>query len=133
MPSTNTSRTHGAGWSPELLTVLGAVLAVGVALGALTFTGLAQVRADMHTMEERLRDDMQAMEGQLREDMQTMETRIREDMQIMEARIREDMQTMEGRLRQDTRELRGDVAQLRERASNLEGRLAEGSPSPTSL
>lgn len=133
MPSTNASRIHGAGWSPELLTVLGAVLAVGVALGALIFTGLAQVRADMHTMEERLRDDMQAMEGQLREDMQTMERRIREDMQIMEARIREDMQTMEGRLRQDTRELRGDVAQLRERASNLEGRLAEGSPSPTSL
>ena len=144
MPSMNASRTHGAGWSPELLTVLGAVLAVGVALGALIFTGLAQVRADMHTMEERLRDDMQGMEGrlrddmqgmegQLREDMRAMEKRIREDMQIMEARIRDDMQTMEGRLRQDTRELRGDVAQLRERASNLEGRLAEGSPSPTSL
>ena len=122
MPSTNASRAHGAGWSPELLTVLGAVLAVGVALGALIFTGLAQVRADMHTMEERLREDMQTIEGRLREDMQTME-----------GRLREDMQTIEGRLRQDTRELRGDVGQLRERVSSLEGRLAEGSLSPTSL
>jgi len=122
MPSTNASRTHRAGWSPELLTVLGAVLAVGVALGALIFTGLAQARADMYTMEERLREDMQTMEGRLREDMQTMEQRLRED-----------MQTMEGRLRQDTRELRGDVGQLRERVSNLEGTLADGRLSPTSL
>ena len=40
---------------------------------------------------------------------------------------------MEGRLREDTRELRGDVGQLRERVSNLEGTLAEGRLSPTSL
>ena len=48
--------------------MLGAVLAVGVALGALMFTGLAQVRADMLTMEQRLREDMQTMEGRLRQD-----------------------------------------------------------------
>ena len=94
------SGRHDPGWSPELLTVLGAVLAVGIGLGALLFTGLDQVRQDMQAMEERLRQDSQSMEG---------------------------------RLRQDTRELRGDVGQLRERVSNLEGRLAEGSVSPTSL
>ena len=96
MTTTNASGRHGPGWSPELLTVLGAVLAVGVGLGALLFTGLDQVRRDIQT-------------------------------------VRADMQTMEGRLRQDTRELRGDVGQIRERVSNLEGRLAEGSASPTSL
>lgn len=112
----------GSGWSPELLTVLGAVLAVGVALGTLIFTGLGQVRADMHAMETRLR-----------EDMRTTEARLREDMQTTEARLREDMHTMEGRLREDTRELRGDVGQVRERISRLEGRQAEDGTPPASL
>ena len=54
----NGSGGRGAGWSPELLTVLGAVLAVGVALGTLIFTGLNQVRKDMSAVEARLREDM---------------------------------------------------------------------------
>jgi len=111
MTNSNGRRGSSSGWSPELLTVLGAVLAVGVALGTLIFTGLDQVRSDM----------------------QTMETRLREDMQTIEARLREDMQTMEGRLREDTRELRGDVGQVRERISRLEGRQAEDRIPPTSL
>lgn len=111
MTNSNGRRGSGSGWSPELLTVLGAVLAVGVALGTLMFTGLSQVRSDMHAMEVRLR----------------------EDMQTIEARLREDMQTMEGRLREDTRELRGDVGQVRERISRLEGRQAEDRKPPTSL
>lgn len=128
MTTGNTAARHGSSWSAELLTLLGAVLAVGVALGALVFTGLEQVRqdvqavrADMHTTESRIREDMQAMEGRLREDMQTIE-----------GRLREDMQTMEGRLREDMREIRGDVGQLRERVSGLEGRPAEIEVSPAS-
>ena len=122
MSNTNGSGGRGTGWSPELLTVLGAVLAVGVALGTLIFTGLNQVRKDMSAVEARLR-----------EDMRTMEARIREDMGTTEARIREDMGAMEGRLREDTRELRGDVGLLRERVSTMEGRLSGDEPSRTSL
>ena len=87
--TTNAGRAHGSGWSPELLTVLGTVLAVGVALSALLLTGLDQVREDMHAME--------------------------------------------GRLREDIRDLRDDLGDLRERVSRLEGRLAEGEVSRTSL
>ena len=133
MSNMNGSGGRGAGWSPELLTVLGAVLAVGVALGTLIFTGLNQVRKDMSAVEARLREDMGTMETRLREDMGTMETRLREDMGTMEARIREDMGAMEGRLREDTRELRGDVGLLRERVSTMEGRLSGDEPSRTSL
>jgi len=122
MTSSDGRRGAGSGWSPELLTVLGAVLAVGVALGALIFTGLSQVRADMHAMETRLR-----------EDMQTTEARLREDMQAMEDRLREDMQTIENRFREDTRELGGDVGQVRERISRLEGRQTEDGTPPALL
>ena len=114
MTTADTRTRNGPGWSPELLTVLGAVLAVGVGLGALIFTGLDHVRQDIQVV---------------RTDMRTLETRLRAEVQT----IREDMQTMEGRLREDTRELRGDVGQVRERVSNLEGHLAEGGASPMSL
>lgn len=94
----NQSTTRNHGWSPELLTVLGAVLAIGVGLAGLILNVQAQVR----------------------DDMRAMETRIREDMGAMEVRIREDV-----------RELRGDVGELRERVSHLEGRFDGGGISAT--
>lgn len=94
----NTARSHG--WSPELLTVLGAMLAIGVGLAGLILNVQAQVSEDMRAMETRIH---------------TMETRIREDMAAMEAGIREDV-----------RELRADVGELRERVSRLEGRFDRG-------
>ena len=105
----NQSTTRNHGWSPELLTVLGAVLAIGVGLAGLILNVQAQVR----------------------EDMRAMETRIREDMGVMEMRIREDMGVMEVRIREDVRELRGDVGELRERVSHLEGRFDGGGISAT--
>ena len=128
MTTGNTTARHGSSWSAELLTLLGAVLAVGVALGALFFTGLEQVRQDV----QAVRADMHTTESRIREDMQAMERRLREDMQTMEGRLREDMQTMEGRLREDMREIRGDVGQLRERVSGLEDRPDEIGVSPAS-
>ena len=106
MATANATARHGSSWSAELLTLLGAVLAVGVALGALFFTGLEQVRQDVQA--------------------------VRADMRTTESRIREDMHAMEGRLREDMREIRGDVGQLRERVSGLEGRPAESGVSPAS-
>ena len=99
MPS-NQSTTRNHGWSPELLTVLGAVLAIGVGLAGLILNVQAQVR-----------DDMRAMETHIREDMGAMEVRIREDV----------------------RELRGDVGELRERVSHLEGRFDGGGVPATRL
>ena len=103
-------RSHG--WSPELLTVLGAVLMIGVGLAGL-----------MLNMQGQIREDMRSLETRLRADMELMETRLRTDMELMEGRLREDMGVMETRLREDMREIRSDVGKLRERVSHLEGRL----------
>ena len=140
------ARNHG--WSPELLTVLGAMLAIGVGLAGLILNVQAQTREDMRAMETRIREDMAAMEAGIRKDMHAVETRIREDMAAMEKRIRgdmaameasiredmaameagirRDMGTMEERIREDVRELRGDVVDVRERVSHLEGRFDGG-------
>ena len=126
----NQSAAKNRGWSPELLTVLGAMLAIGIGLAGLILNVQAQVREDIRAMETRIRADMASME-----------TGIRADMGAMEMRIREDMGAMETRIREDVRELRSDVAQVRERVSHLEGRfdrdgvltpLPGDTPSPTS-
>ena len=94
MTSTGTKgeigRRNNHGWSPELLTLLGAMLAIGVGLAGLMLNFQGQVRDDIHALETRLR---------------------------------EDMRTGESRIREDVRELRGDVGELRERISHIEGRL----------
>ena len=143
-------RNHG--WSPELLTVLGAVLAIGVGLAGLMMNMQGQIREDMRSMEAGIREDMRSIEVGIREDMRSMEAGIRGDMQGMEAGIRGDMQGMEAgirgdmrgmetRIREDVRELRSDAGDLRERVSHLEGHLIPedapiaqpgGSPPPTS-
>ena len=127
----NQSTVRNYGWSPELLTVLGAVLAIGVGLAGLILNVQAQVRDDMraiethiHAMETRIREDMSAMEAGIRGDMSAMETGIRGDMSAMETGIRRDMGAMEVRIREDVRE-------LRERVSHLEGRFDGGSTPAT--
>ena len=125
----NTVRNHG--WSPELLTVLGAMLAIGVGLAGLILNAQAQVREDMRAMETRIRADMASMGAGIRADMASMEAGIRADMGAMEMRIREDMGAIETRIREDVRELRSDVVQVRERVSHLEGRFdRDGVPTP---
>ena len=62
MPSDRSSaRSHG--WSPELLTVLGAMLVIGVRLAGSILNVQARIRQDMRTMETRICEDMVAMEG----------------------------------------------------------------------
>ena len=134
------SRSHG--WSPELLTLLGAMLTIGVGLAGLMFNFQGQVREDIRTLETRLRGDMGTMETRLHgemkateirlhREMKAMETRIIRDLDRREARIREDMRTGETRIREDVRELRGDVGELRERVSHIEGRFGtEDTPVP---
>ena len=68
------ARSHG--WSPELLTLLGAMLAIGVGLAGLMFSFQGQVRDDIRAVETRLREDMGTMETRLREEMNSVETRI---------------------------------------------------------
>ena len=110
--TTGEKAARSSGWSPELLTLLGAVLAIGVGLAGLMFSFQGQAREDIRAVEIRLRDDMGTMETRLREEMKAMETRIISDLDRREARIREDI-----------RELRGDVGELRERVSHIEGRF----------
>ena len=103
MTSSTTGETaaRSPGWSPELLTLLGAVLAIGVGLAGLMFS----------------------FQGQAREDIRAVETRLREEMKAMETRIISDLDRREARIREDIRELRGDVGALRERVSHIEGRF----------
>ena len=88
--------------SVELISVLVAVLAIGVALAGLILTSNRGLRKDM------------------REDMKQWESRLREDMKQWESRLREAMGKLESRLREDTSQLRDDIKQLGDRVSRVE-------------
>ena len=49
-----TGRNHG--WSPELLTLLGTMLAIGVGLAGLILNVQAQVREDIRELREDVRE-----------------------------------------------------------------------------
>ena len=63
----NQSAARKHGWSPELLTVLGAVLAIGVGLAGLILNVQVQVRDDIRAMETRIREDVRELREDVRE------------------------------------------------------------------
>ena len=67
---------RGHDWSPESLTLLGAMLAIGVGLAGLMFSFQGQVREDIRAGETRPREDMDTMETRLRKEMKAVEARI---------------------------------------------------------
>ena len=81
-------RNHG--WSPELLTLLGAVLMIGVGLSGLILNMQGQIREDLRSLETRLREDMELMESRLREDMREGPSDV--------GKLRERESRLEGRL-----------------------------------
>ena len=85
MSTAGNSAVRRQGWSAELLTVLGAMLAIGVGLAGLILNVQAQVREDMRAMETHIH---------------AMETRIREDVRELRGdvgEVRERVANLEGR------------------------------------
>ena len=88
--------------SVELISVLVAVLAIGVAQSGLILTSNRGLRQDMARQESRLRDDI----SQLRDDMGKLESRLRDDIKQLGDRV--------GRLEHSQAHLGGLLEGLRE-------------------
>ena len=88
--------------SIELISVLIAVLVVGVTLAGLILTSSRGLRQDMAQQEARLRDDI----SQLRDDMGKQESRLRDDIKQLGDRV--------GRLEHSQAHLGGLLEGLRE-------------------
>ena len=85
--------------SVELISVLVAVLAMGVTLAGLILTSSRGLRQD-------IRQDMARMESQLREDIGKLESRLRDDIKQLGDRV--------GRLEHSQARLEGLLEGLRE-------------------
>ena len=88
--------------SVELISVLVAVLVMGVTLAGVILTSSRGLRQDMAQQEARLREDI----SQLRDDMGKLESRLRDDIKQLGDRV--------GRLEHSQAKLEGLLEGLRE-------------------
>ena len=98
----------------ELLSIIGTIVAVGIALGAVVI----ESNANLHS---ELRTEMQDLRTEVSTEMQTLRTEVRTDI----ADVRTEMQTLRTEVRADIRALEQRLAGVERRQARTEG-LLEG-------
>ena len=93
----------------ELLSIIGTILAVGIALGTV-----------MITSDANLRTEMQTLRTEVNTEMQTLRTEVRTDI----ADVRTEMQTLRTEVRTDIADVRTGIRALEQRLAGVERRQA---------
>ena len=75
----------------ELLTIIGTIAAVGIALGAVVIGS----NANLH---EEIRVEMQSLRAEMRTEMHTLRMDVRAEMQDFRTEVRSDIRSLETRL-----------------------------------
>ena len=75
----------------ELLSIIGSIVAVGIALGAVVIGSNANLHAELRT-------EMQTMRTEVGTDMQTLRTVVGAEMQTLRTEVRTDFRALETRL-----------------------------------
>ena len=106
--------------SIELISVLVAVVAIGVTLGGLILISNRGLRQDMAQLRRDMREDIGKLESRLREDIGKLESRLDERIDRLEARLRDDIKQLGdrvGRMEHSQAKLEGLLEGLREAIS----------------
>ena len=78
----------------ELLSIIGTIVAVGIALGAVVIESNANLRTELRTEMQDLRTEVRTDIADVRTDMQTLRTEVRADI----TDVRTDIRALEQRL-----------------------------------
>ena len=75
----------------ELLSIIGSIFAVGIALGAVVIGSNAnlhaELRTEMQTLRTEVNTEMQALRTEVNTEMQTLRTEVRADIRALEHRL----------------------------------------------
>ena len=125
----------------DLMSVLVAVVAVGVGLAGLTLTAFKGLRNEMRGLRQEMQDETQGLRCEMRDETQGLRREMREEFQGLRREMREEFQGLREEtrdeiqgLREETRQefqgLRGhmvridtQIGDLQERMANVEGLL----------
>ena len=98
----------------ELLSIIGSIFAVGIALGAVVIGSNANLHSELRT-------EMQTLRTEVNTEMQTLRTEVNTEMQT----LRTEMQALRTEVRADIRALEHRLAAVERRQARTEG-LLEG-------
>ena len=105
----------------ELLSIIGTILAVGIALGTVMITSNANLRTEVRTDIADVRTEMQALRTEVNTEMQALRTEVNTEMQTLRTEVRTDIADV----RTDIRALEQRLAGVERRQARTEG-LLEG-------
>ena len=75
----------------ELLSIIGSIFAVGIALGAVVIQSNAnlhaELRTEMQTLRAEVNTEMQTLRAEVNTEMQTLRTEVRADIRALEYRL----------------------------------------------
>ena len=97
----------------ELLSIIGSIVAAGIALGAVVIGSNASLHANLRT-------EMQTLRTEVRTDI----TDVRTEMQSLRAEVNTEMQTLRTEVRTDIADVRTDIRALEHRLVAVERRQA---------
>ena len=97
----------------ELLSIIGSIFAVGIALGAVVIGSNANLHAELRT-------EMQTLRAEVRTDIAD----VRTEMQALRAEVNTEMQTLRAEVRTDIADVRTDIRALEHRLAGVERRQA---------
>ena len=100
----------------ELLSIIGTILAVGIALGTVMITSNANLRTEVQTLRTEVRADI----TDVRTEVQTLRTEVRADI----TDVRTEMQALRTEVRTDIADVRTDIRALEHRLAAVEQRQA---------
>ncbi len=111
--------------SVELISILTAIVAVGVALAGVILTSSRGLRQDMERLESRLDVRISAQESRLDVSISALESRLETQINHLRGEIAEFRERMTNGIGELRERMAHEVSELRERMAKLEG-LLEG-------
>ena len=104
----------------ELLSIIGTILVVGIALGTVMITSNATLRTEVQTLRTEVRADI----TDVRTEMQTLRAEVNTEMQALRAEVNTEMQALRTEVRTDIADVRTDIRALEHRLAAVEQRQA---------
>ena len=109
----------------ELISVMVAVLAVGVTLSGVILTGLRGIRGEMRALRGELRGEMDQLRQEFRGEMDQLRQEFRGEMDQLRQELRSELSELRGELNEFRRDVEMRLSTVERQQAKLEG-LLEG-------
>ena len=108
----------------ELLSIIGSIVAMGIALGTVMIMSNANLRTEVRADIADVRTEMQTLRAEVNTEMQALRAEVSTEMQTLRTEVNTEMQTLRTEVRTDIADVRTDIRALEHRLAAVEQRQA---------